>query len=126
MAQFTRIRPSSLHSSVLAGRTWELDILTDITERTSAPSGQQAYVTSLNDPQSGDLYRTTIKLSGSPSTDASGDRRLFAFINGAELPATSLVALQSGDPTDEIKFDLGYELTATGSTTDTIKVWYSV
>lgn len=106
-----------------AGTTWELDILTNINALTQAPAGQQAYVTSLSQLQSSGLQRTIIQLSGTPSTDTSGDRRLFLFINGAELPASSLIPLTSGDPTDQITFDLNYSL---DPASDTIKVWYSV
>ena len=77
------------------------------------------YVVSLNQSVSNG-HASVVKLSGTPSLDSSGDRRLFVFINGVELNSS---ALGTTSNTDEIEITLDYPL---DETSDTIKVWYSV
>ena len=60
-------------------------------------------------------------MSGIPSRDTSGDKRLFVFINGVELTANALDDVPNQD--SQIKITLDYPL---DSSSDTIKVWYSV
>lgn len=134
MARRTQLRTGAIdHTSVFiggttdtdgkiiltsAGTTWELDILSDITVPNPIPASGP-YVVSINQPNGSDFV-SVIKLSGIPSVDSSGDRRLFVFINGVELNNSALGTTLN---TDEIKITLDYEL---DSTSDTIKVWYSV
>ena len=101
-----------------SGTAWELDILTSISVPNPTPASGP-YVVSLN-TASGSDYVSVVKMSGVPSLDASGDKRLFVFINGVELNAS---ALGSTSNSDEIQITLDYEL---DSASDTIKVWYSV
>ena len=134
MARVTKQRKDSLdHTSIFtdagvnsegeiilssSGGVWELDILTSISVPNPTPSSGP-YVVSLNTATSeGNV--SVIKMSGVPSLDASGDKRLFVFINGVELNAS---ALGSTSNSDEIQITLDYQLDATS---DTIKVWYSV
>lgn len=102
-----------------AGTTWELDILTDITEGVTNAGG--ARVVALNTDLGNDTYGTILQLSGEPSSDATGDKRLFVFINGVELTANALDDVANEDT--QIKITLDYQL---DETSDTIKVWYSV
>ena len=132
MTRVTKQRKGSLeHTSVFSGASinsdgqieissgtnWELDILSDISVPDPTPSSGP-YVVSLN-TLNGQDYDSVVKMSGTPSTDTSGDKRLFVFINGVELNST---ALGSTANLDEIKITLDYEL---NPSTDTIKVWYS-
>lgn len=135
MARRTQLRTGAIdHTSVFvgatlnptgqivvtpAGTTWELDILTDISEGGNNDGG--ASVVALNTDLSNDTYETILQLSGAPSSDATGDKRLFVFINGVELTANALDDVVDQD--SQIKITLDYQL---DSTSDTIKVWYSV
>jgi len=101
-----------------AGTTWELDILSSIAVPSPLP-GSGPYVVSLNQPD-GPNYVSVVKMSGTPSVDTSGDKRLFVFINGVELNSSALGGTSNPD---EIEITLDYEL---DSSSDTIKVWYSV
>jgi hypothetical protein len=101
-----------------AGTTWELDILSSIAVPSPLPASGP-YVVSLNQAVSNG-HASVVKLSGTPSLDSSGDRRLFVFINGVELNSS---ALGTTSNTDEIEIILDYQL---DETSDTIKVWYSV
>ena len=100
-----------------SGTNWELDILTDITEGGTNDGG--ASVIQLNN-SAGNDYETIIQLTGTPSADTSGDKRLFVFINGVELTANALSDV--ANQTSQIKITLDYQL---NPSTDTIKVWYS-
>ena len=102
-----------------AGTTWELDILTNISE--GGTNGGGAYVVALNTDLNNDTYETILQLSGEPSSDATGDKRLFVFINGVELTANALDDVVDQD--SQIRIILDYQL---DETSDTIKVWYSV
>ena len=102
-----------------AGTTWELDILTDIS--VGGNNGGGASVLTLNNDLGNDTYETILQLSGAPSSDATGDKRLFVFINGVELTANALDDVVDQD--SQIKITLDYQL---DETSDTIKVWYSV
>lgn len=135
MARRTQLRTGAIdHTSVFvgastdddgkivvtpAGTTWELDILTDITKGGNNAGG--ASVLSLNTDTGNDTYETILQLSGAPSLDATGDKRLFVFINGVELTANALDDVVNQD--SQIKITLDYPL---DDTSDTIKVWYSV
>lgn len=101
------------------GTTWELDILTNINEGVINAGG--ASVDTLNKDLGGGTYETILQLSGAPSSDATGDKRLFVFINGVELTANALDDVVDQD--SQIKITLDYEL---DPASDTIKVWYSV
>lgn len=102
---------------ISSGTNWELDILTDITEGGTNAGG--ASVIQLNNNVGND-YETIIQLTGTPSADTSGDKRLFVFINGVELTANALSDV--ANQTSQIKITLDYQL---NPSTDTIKVWYS-
>lgn len=101
-----------------SGTNWELDILTDIAENVTNDGG--ASVTQLNYDLGNNTYETIIQLTGTPSADTSGDKRLFVFINGVELTANALSDV--ANQTSQIKITLDYQL---NPSTDTIKVWYS-
>ena len=103
---------------ISSGTNWELDILTDITEGETNAGG--ASVSLLNDDLGNDTYETIIQLTGTPSADTSGDKRLFVFINGVELTANALSDV--ANQPSQIKITLDYQL---NTNTDTIKVWYS-
>ena len=134
MARITKLRKGAInHEDVFVGATlnatgqivvsptgttWELDILSSIAVPSSLPASGP-YVVSLNQSVTNG-YTSVVKLSGTPSLDSSGDRRLFVFINGVELNSS---ALGTTSNTDEIEILLNYEL---DETSDTIKVWYSV
>ena len=102
---------------ISSGTNWELDILTDITEGGTNAGG--ASVIQLNNNVGND-YETIIQLTGTPSADTSGDKRLFVFINGVELTANALSDV--ANQPSQIKITLDYQL---NTNTDTIKVWYS-
>ena len=134
MARRTQLRTGAIdHTSVFvgasvdgdgkivvtpAGTTWELDILTNINEGVVNAGG--ASVDTLNKDLGG-TYETILQLSGAPSLDATGDKRLFVFINGVELTANALSDVVDED--SQIKITLDYQL---DPASDTIKVWYSV
>lgn len=135
MARRTQLRTGAIdHTSVFVGgtlnptgqivisppgTTWELDILTNISENGNNAGG--ASVVTLNSNSGSGTYETILQLSGTPSSDATGDKRLFVFINGIELTASALENVVDQD--SQIKIILDYLL---DDTSDTIKVWYSV